>query len=417
MSLIVMKFGGSSVGNPERIKRVAERIIQKQQDGHQCVVVVSAMGDTTDELIDLSNQIHANPPAREMDMLLTTGEQISMSLLSMAIHQFGQKAVSYTGWQSGMNTDEIHGRAKIQSIKPDRIQNALNEGNIVIVAGFQGMSERGEITTLGRGGSDTTAVALAAALEAERCEIYTDVDGIYSTDPRVVKVARKLNEISYDEMLELAHLGAAVLHPRAVEYAKHHQVKLVVRSSFNHNEGTYVKEDAAMEQDIAVRGIAYDKDVARISLRGVEDSPGILAKVFTELANENIDVDIIVQSGVLNGLANFSFTVHLSDAEKAIKVIEQLKDQVSYSEVISEVNLVKVSIVGAGMVSHPGVAAKMFDVISKQGVSIKMVSTSEIKVSCVIERDKLTEVILALHTAYGLDANKQVNIGGPQTRR
>lgn len=417
MSLVVMKFGGSSVGDAERMKRVAARVVEKKLEGNQCVVVVSAMGDTTDELIDLANQINKQPPAREMDMLLTTGEQISMSLLAMAIHQLDHEVISLTGWQSGMYTDSHHGRARITDIKPSRILKAVEQGKIVIVAGFQGMSEDAEITTLGRGGSDTTAVALAAAIKADLCEIYTDVDGIYSTDPRVVKVARKLNEISYDEMLELANLGAAVLHPRAVEYAKQYQVSLVVRSSFNHNEGTMVKEEAVMEQGVAVRGIAYDKNVGRISILGVEDKPGILAAVFTALADENIDVDIIVQSGVMDGRADFSFTVHLSDIEKAVKVINELSSQVSFKEVTSETNLVKVSIVGAGMVSHPGVAAKMFDVISKQGVSIKLVSTSEIKVSCVIESEKLTEVILALHTEYGLDTNQQAFVGGPKDRR
>ncbi len=282
MSLIVMKFGGSSVGDAERMKRVANRVVERQREGHQCVVVVSAMGDTTDDLIDLSKQIYTGtPPAREMDMLLTTGEQVSIALLSMAIHSLGASAVSFTGWQAGMYTDALHGKARITDIQPQRVLKALEEGKIVIVAGFQGMSAEGEITTLGRGGSDTTAVALAAAIQADVCEIFTDVDGVYSTDPRIVKCARKLNEISYDEMLELANLGAAVLHPRAVEYAKNYNVKLVVRSSFNHNEGTQVKEEAAMEQGIVVRGIAYDKNVARISILGVEEKPGQLAQVFT----------------------------------------------------------------------------------------------------------------------------------------
>jgi aspartate kinase len=417
LSLVVMKFGGSSVGSAERIKKVAERVADKKNQGHQCVVVVSAMGDTTDELIDLSAQLSDNPPAREMDMLLTTGEQISIALLSIALNETGHKAVSFTGWQTGMITNDVHGKAKILDIKANRIIDAVNDGNIAVVAGFQGINAAGDITTLGRGGSDTTAVALAAAIKADLCEIYTDVDGVYSTDPRIVKYARKLKEISYDEMLELANLGTAVLHPRAVEYAKHYQVQLVVRSSFTYNEGTYVKEEAAMEQGIVVRGIAYDKNVARISILGVEDMPGILAKVFTALANENIDVDIIVQSGVINGLADFSFTVSLSDAEKAAQVIEKIRPEVTYQEVTSETNLVKVSIVGAGMVSHPGVAAKMFDVIAGQSVSIKMVSTSEIKVSCVIDSEKLTEVILALHTAYGLDTTQQAFVGGPQVRR
>ncbi|CAM2809933.1 aspartate kinase [Paenibacillus sediminis] len=417
MALYVMKFGGSSVGDTERMKRVARRIVEKQDEGHQCVVVVSAMGDTTDDLIDQAKLLNEQPPAREMDILMTTGEQISIALLSMAIHNLGREAVSFTGWQAGFRTEPVFGKARITDIQPDRVIHALNEGKIVVVAGFQGMTEDGEITTFGRGGSDTTAVALAAAIKADVCEIYTDVDGVYSTDPRIVKCARKLNEISYDEMLELANLGAAVLHPRAVEYAKHNQVRLVVRSSFNHHEGTVVKEDASMEQGVVVSGIAYDKNVARISILGVADIPGVLAKVFGALAAEKIDVDIIVQSGVQNGEADFSFTVALTDLDKALEVIKNVRSTLPYREVTSEENLVKVSIVGAGMVSHPGVAAQMFDVISKQGVSIKMVSTSEIKVSCVIEAGKLQEVVRALHTVYNLDTAEQVFVGGPQERR
>lgn len=418
MSLIVMKFGGSSVGDAERMKRVANRIVERKLEGHDCVVVVSAMGDTTDDLIDLSKQLcPGTPPAREMDMLLTTGEQVSVALLAMTIHSLGHEAVSFTGWQAGMYTEALHGKARITDIRPDRIRNAIAAGKIVIVAGFQGMTEEGEITTLGRGGSDTTAVALAAAIEADVCEIFTDVDGIYSTDPRIVKCARKLNEISYDEMLELANLGAAVLHPRAVEYAKNYNVQLVVRSSFNHNEGTKVKEEAAMEQGIVVRGIAYDKNVARISILGVEEKPGQLAKVFSALAKAQIDVDIIVQSGVQNGLADFSCTVSLSDQEKALQVIEGIRPEVGFRQVTSETNLVKVSIVGAGMVSTPGVAAKMFEVISELGISILLVSTSEIKTSCVIENGRLNEVIAALHSAYGLDTDQTAFVGGPSERR
>lgn len=417
MALYVMKFGGSSVGNTERMQRVARRVVEKQEEGHQVMVVVSAMGDTTDDLIDQAKLLNSDPPLREMDMLMTTGEQISIALLSIAIDQLGHKAISFTGWQAGFRTEPVHGKARITDISPERVNRALEEGYIVIVAGFQGMTEDGEITTFGRGGSDTTAVALAAATSADFCEIYTDVDGVYSTDPRIVKNARKLNEISYDEMLELANLGAAVLHPRAVEYAKHNQVCLVVRSSFNHNEGTVVKEEVKMEQGVVVSGIAYDKNVARISILGVSHVPGVLAKVFGSLAEAKIDVDIIVQSGVQDGKADFSFTVALSDCEKALKVLDNLRNDLPFQEVTSEENLVKVSIVGAGMVSHPGVAAQMFDVISKEGVNIKMVSTSEIKVSCVIDGSKLNEVVQALHTAYGLDTENQVFVGGPQDRR
>jgi aspartate kinase len=417
LSLYVMKFGGSSVGDTERMKRVAKRVVEKQDEGHQCVVVVSAMGDTTDDLIDQAKLLNDKPPVREMDMLMTTGEQISIAMLSMAIHQLGRSAVSFTGWQAGFLTEAEHGKARIIDIRPDRVLKALEEQKIVIVAGFQGISEDGEITTLGRGGSDTTAVALAAAIKADACEIYTDVDGIYSTDPRIVKCARKLKEISYDEMLELANLGAAVLHPRAVEYAKHNNVRLIVRSSFNYNEGTLVKEEAVMEQGVVVSGIAYDKNVARISILGVEDVPGVLATVFGALAEAKIDVDIIVQSGVLDGKADFSFTVALSDQQRALSVLEGIRKVIPYREVNTEDGLVKVSIVGAGMVSHPGVAAQMFEVLSKLSVSIKMVSTSEIKVSCVIEAGKLQEVVKALHTAYNLDTEEQVFVGGPQDRR
>jgi aspartate kinase len=417
LSLIVMKFGGSSVGTPERMQRVAKRIIERQQEGNDIVVVVSAMGDTTDDLIDQSKQLNPNPPAREMDMLLTVGEQISIALLSMTVHQLGAKAVSFTGWQAGIRTEALHGKAKMTSINPERVFKALELGNVAIIAGFQGMSEDGDITTLGRGGSDTTAVAMAAAMNADVCEIYTDVDGIYSTDPRVVKNARKLNEISYDEMLELANLGAAVLHPRAVEYAKHNNVKLVVRSSFTQNEGTSVKEEAVMEQGVVVRGIAFDKNVARISIMGVEDVPGVLANVFGALASNGIDVDIIVQSGVQDGKADFSFTVSGDDVDKSISVIEGIRSTVPYRETTSESNLVKISIVGAGMVSNPGVAAKMFETISKLGVSIKMVSTSEIKCSCVIIAEPLSDVVRALHTAYALDTAEQAFVGGPQDRR
>jgi len=417
LALYVMKFGGSSVGDTERMQRVARRVVDKQQEGHQVMVVVSAMGDTTDDLIDQAKLINPDPPLREMDMLMTTGEQISIALMAMAIDALGAKAVSYTGWQAGFRTEAEHGKARITDIKPERVLKSLEEGYIVIVAGFQGLTEDGEITTFGRGGSDTTAVALAAATKADYCEIYTDVDGVYSTDPRIVKNARKLNEISYDEMLELANLGAAVLHPRAVEYAKHNNVRLVVRSSFNNHEGTVVKEDVNMEQGVVVSGIAYDKNVARISILGVSHVPGVLAKVFGSLAEAKIDVDIIVQSGVTNGKADFSFTVALSDCDKAVKVLEGIRNELPYEKVTSQEGLVKVSIVGAGMVSHPGVAAQMFEVISKQGVNIEMVSTSEIKVSCVIEGSKLNDVVKALHTAYGLDAETTAFVGGPQERR
>lgn len=418
LALLVMKFGGSSVGDAERMRRVAARIVERKREGNRCVIIVSAMGDTTDELIDLTQEVLTGPPPqREMDLLLSTGEQVSSALLAMTIRELGEPAVAYTGWQAGIQTEPVHGKARITAIDPKRLNAALESGHIVIVAGFQGITEDGEITTLGRGGSDTTAVAVAAAIQADVCEIYTDVDGIYSTDPRIVKVARKLKEISYDEMLELANLGAAVLHPRAVECAKHHKVNLVVRSSFTHNEGTQVKEEAFMEQGVVVSGIAYDKNVARISILGVPERPGQLAAVFTALADEKIDVDIIVQSGIVQGLAEFSFSLSASELTRAYAVIEATRDKVGFREITSETNLVKVSIVGAGMVSTPGVAAKMFSTISGLGVSIGMVSTSEIKTSCVIDGSRLTEVIQALHTAYGLDTTDAVFVGGKAERR
>lgn len=415
--MIVMKFGGSSVGTIERMQHVARRIADAKGKGHRLVVVVSAMGDTTDDLIDKARELNDDPPAREMDMLLTTGEQISVALLAMALHKIGLDAVSLTGWQAGILTDTTHGKAKILDITPQRIFDELDKGRIVIVAGFQGWTAAGEITTLGRGGSDTTAVALAAAIGADLCEIYTDVDGVYSADPRVVRNARKLSDISYDEMLELAHLGAAVLHPRAVEYAKQYNVPLVVRSSFTENEGTYVREVAEMEKGVVVRGIAYEKNIARISIIGVDDVPGVLARVFGALAADGIDVDIIVQSGVVEGKADFSFTVAAADRPRAMRVIENIRSEVPYQEAVFEEGLVKVSIVGAGMVSNPGVAARMFEVIAQQGINIKMVSTSEIKVSCVMDDGKLQDVVRALHTAFDLDTAETVFVGGPQERR
>jgi aspartate kinase len=417
LALIVMKFGGSSVGTPERMMNVAKRIVERQTEGNQIVVVVSAMGDTTDELIDLSQKINPNPSAREMDMLLTTGEQVSVALLSMAVSKLGGQSVSFTGWQAGIQTEATHSKARITAIDPKRIHEQLSQDRVVIVAGFQGVSAEGDITTLGRGGSDTTAVALAAAIKADLCEIYTDVDGVYSTDPRIVRVARKLNEISYDEMLELANLGAAVLHPRAVEYAKHYHVNLVVRSSFTYQPGTLVKGEASMEQGVVVRGIAYDKNVARVSILGVPDRAGQLARVFGALAASNIDVDIIVQSGVMHGNADFAFTVSLNDADRALEIVNGIQPEVGFRETEIEKDLVKVSIVGAGMVSNPGVAAKMFAAIASLGVSVQMVSTSEIKVSAVVDGSKVKEIIQALHTAYGLDTTEEAFVGGPSERR
>lgn len=404
MGVIVQKFGGSSVASPTHIKRVAQRVAATADQGNSCVVVVSAMGDTTDELIEMAAQISDSRSAREMDMLLTTGEQVSIAMLAMALQTIGKDSISMTGGQAGIVTEAVHGKARILQIDPANMQRQLAAGKIVVVAGFQGITEQGDIATLGRGGSDTTAVALAAALNADLCEIYTDVDGVYSTDPRVVPHARKLAEISYDEMLELAHLGAGVLHPRAVEYAKQYGVPLMVRSSFKPVIGTLVKEEAAMEKGIVVSGIAHDLNVAKVGLVGVPNRTNNLQAVFTSLAKENINVDIIVQSIVHNDRSDISFTVTRDELAKTMEVLEQLQPQIEASELVFEEDLAKVSIVGAGMISNPGVAAQMFHTLADNGIQIKMVSTSEIKVSCVIDAVDAHKAVKVLHTAFGLDA-------------
>jgi aspartate kinase len=410
MALIVQKYGGSSVRTTDHIKRVAGRIKDTVTEGNSVVVVVSAMGDTTDELIEMAGRITNKPSAREMDMLVTTGEQVSVALLSMALQEIGIDSISLTGGQAGIRTEAVHGKARILDIQPDRIHRELKEGKVVVVAGFQGITEDGEIATLGRGGSDTTAVALAAAIQADVCEIYTDVEGVYTTDPRVVPHARKINEISYDEMLELANLGAVVLHPRAVECAKHYNIPLRVRSSFTKNPGTLVKEEAEMEQGMIVRGIAHDLNVAKVALVGVPHRNNSLQLVFKKLAAENINVDIIVQSIVHNEVSDISFTVSVDDLEKACDVLNDVKEELNASEIACEEGLAKVSIVGAGMISNPGVAAQMFDALTEAGIGIKMVSTSEIKVSCVIDASQVHEAVRALHTSFGLDALDTVTV-------
>ncbi|MBL0387176.1 aspartate kinase [Tumebacillus sp. ITR2] len=409
MALIVKKFGGSSVANAERIQRVARRVVESANEGNSVVVVVSAMGDTTDDLIDLARQLTTNPSPREMDMLLSTGEQISIALLAMAVQQLGHTSISFTGGLAGISTEAVHGRARITDIDPTRLHGALNDGSIVIVAGFQGTSEDGSITTLGRGGSDTTAVALAAALKADLCEIYTDVDGVYTTDPRVVKAASKLSAISYDEMLELAHLGAGVLHPRAVEFAKQYNVALMVRSSFNHNPGTLVEEVAAMEQGQIVRGIAHDMNVVKVGLVGVQSRTGNLKRIFQALADQAVNVDIIVTSVVHDEQSDISFTIGEDDLDTTLTT---LKSQFPDVQLSVEQNLAKVSIVGAGMISNPGVAAQMFATLADAGISIKMVSTSEIKVSTVIDQDRAHQAVQALHTSFGLDSVQEAVVAG-----
>ncbi|MCI1696788.1 aspartate kinase [Aneurinibacillus aneurinilyticus] len=412
MSLIVQKFGGTSVGTVERIQAVARRIASAVQAGHSIVAVVSAMGKSTDALVDIAKQITDIQSPREMDMLLTTGEQVSIALLSMALQAIGHDAVSMTGWQAGITTENIHMRARIDHIDESPVRKALQEGKVVIVAGFQGVSPNGQITTLGRGGSDTTAVALAAALHADMCEIYTDVDGVYTVDPRLVPGARKLTSISYDEMLELATLGAGVLHPRAVECAKQHRVHLVVRSSFNEEEGTVIKEEANMEQGLVVSGIAHDKNVAKITVADLPTKVDAMAKLFAILAKEHINVDIIVQSAYEANTMNVSFSISGDEVKRTLDVLLAHRETLQFGYAVAEEHLAKVSIVGAGMITNPGVAAQMFNCLADIGVEMKMVSTSEIKVSCVIPMAQMEEAVRGLHASFELDAKEAAVVCG-----
>jgi aspartate kinase len=412
MSLIVQKFGGTSVGTIERIQAVARRVLSTVQSGHQVVVVVSAMGKSTDVLVDMARQITGEPDPREMDMLLTTGEQVSIALLTMALQELGQSAVSMTGWQAGITTEEVHTKARITQIDPTPLRDALAKGKVVIVAGFQGISSDGQITTLGRGGSDTTAVALAAALQADRCEIYTDVDGVYTADPRIVSSARKLPYISYDEMLELATLGAGVLHPRAVECAKQHRVSLTVRSSFGTEEGTMIGEESNMEQGLVVSGIAHDKSVAKITVADMPAKLNTMSRLFATLAEEHINVDVIVQSAYEANTTNVSFSVSGEEVKRTLDVLLKHREELEFGYAVAEEDLAKVSIVGAGMITNPGVAARMFTCLAEAGVEIKMVSTSEIKVSCVIPLAQMEAAVRSLHTSFGLDAKEAAMVYG-----
>lgn len=412
MGLIVQKYGGTSVGTIERILRVADRIIANKEAGHDMVIILSAMGKSTDVLIDMAKEITPYPSEREMDMLLTTGEQVSIALLSMALHQKGYDAISLTGWQAGITTESIHGRARIKEIDPTRIRAELDRGRVVIVAGFQGISDTGEITTLGRGGSDTSAVALAASLQADKCEIFTDVAGVYTADPRVVPAASKLDRISYDEMLELANLGAGVLHPRSVEAAKKYKVKLVVRSSFTAEEGTYVEEVPDMETGRVVSGVAHDDEVAKITVVGMAAKVGTLSRLFNTLADHRVNVDIIIQSSYDSDVTNISFTLAAGDLKHALDTLAKNQAELGFEKVDYEEGLSKVSIVGSGMVNNPGVAAEMFRVLAEQQITIKMVSTSDIKVSCVIPADLTELAVRSLHTAYGLDVEQTAVVHG-----
>lgn len=404
VGLIVQKFGGTSVGSIERIQHVAKMIKREVQDGNQLVIVVSAMGKSTDTLIDMARQLSSNPKSREMDMLLSTGEQVTTALLAMALQQLDVKAISMTGWQAGVMTEAVHSKARIVDIKKESILEEVNQGNVVIVAGFQGTTETGQITTLGRGGSDTTAVALAAVLAAERCDIFTDVTGVYTADPRIVPLARQVKQISYDEMLELANLGAGVLHPRAVECAKNYGVKLTVRSSFEDIEGTWVKEEAFMEEGLVVHGVANDKNVTKVTVRGMVNQIGTLSRLFTTLAKCHLNVDIIInQSSFDQDKTNISFSIGSEDINKTLEILDQHKESLDFEDIIYEENLSKVSIVGAGMISNPGVAAEMFHSLSQAEIEIKMVSTSEIKVSCVVPQKDMVKAVQTLHHAFGLD--------------
>ncbi len=402
MSLIVQKYGGTSVGNPERILNVARRVIATQEAGHQVVVVVSAMSGVTDGLIKLARQVSDSPSEREMDVLLSTGEQTTIALTAMAIHTLGKKAVSMTGAQAGIITDGVHTKAKIANISPRQIHKFLKDDHIVIVAGFQGETTDGRITTLGRGGSDLTAIAIASAINADLCQIFTDVDGVYTCDPRVVPSARKLEEISYDEMLEMASSGSKVMQSRSVEFAKKFGVLFEVRSSFNTNPGTLVKEETMSMENVVVRGISLEKNQAKITVSQVPDRPGVAARIFTAIAAAGLIIDMIVQNVSTDGSTDISFTLNQDDLPKAEALIKPIVEEIGAKGFISRKDIAKLSVVGIGMRSHSGVAAKLFEALSQGGINIQMISTSEIKTAVIIEESKLAEAANLAHTAFGL---------------
>jgi aspartate kinase len=415
MALIVQKYGGTSVGDAERIKRVAERIVAAVRAGDQVCVVVSAMGHSTDELVSLAAQVSDEPNPRELDMLLTSGERISMALLSMVISDLGYEAISLTGSQAGIVTDTTHGKARILEVKGDRVRQALAANKIAIVAGFQGVSTTYDVTTLGRGGSDTTAVALAAALGADRCEIYTDVDGVYTADPRIVPAARKLHAVSYEEMLEMAASGAGVLMLRAVEYARNHGVVLHVRSSFGYEDGTWVKEeDERMEQAI-ISGVAHDTSEAKVVIQHVPDTPGIAARVFRPLADEGVNIDMIVQNVSAEGRTDISFTMPTDDLRRARPILNEVAASVGAEGVATDPDIAKISLIGAGMKTHPGVAADMFDALSDAGINIEIISTSSIRVSCVIRAFEVERAVKALHDKFELSEEAIIREQHPAT--
>ncbi|MGZ4426787.1 MAG: aspartate kinase [Nocardioidaceae bacterium] len=411
MGIVVQKYGGSSVADADGIKRVAQRILDAKRAGNDVVVVVSAMGDTTDELIDLAQQVSPLPPGRELDMLLTAGERISMALLAMAISNLGQKARSFTGSQAGVITSSEHGKAKIIDVTPGRIEKALGEGAVAIVAGFQGVSQdTKDITTLGRGGSDTTAVALAAALHADVCEIYSDVDGVFTADPRIVPSARKRDRISYEEMLELAACGAKILHLRCVEYARRYEMPIHVRSSFSQKTGTWIEdheEGEAMEQAI-IAGVAHDRSEAKITVVGVPDKVGEAARIFEALADAQVNLDMVVQnvSAASTNLTDISFTLPREDGQRAMTALARIQDEVGYDSLLYDDQIGKVSLIGAGMRSHPGVTAKFFAALASAGVNIEMISTSEIRISVIVDQDQVDAAVAATHTAFDLDSDE-----------
>jgi aspartate kinase len=404
MALIVQKYGGTSVGNPERILNVARRVIETQAAGHSVVVVVSAMSGVTDGLIKLAREVSPSPTEREMDVLLATGEQTTIALTAMAISGMGRQAVSLTGAQAGIVTSEVHTRAKIATISPERVLEALGAGNIVVVAGFQGETADGSITTLGRGGSDLTAIAMAAAIRADLCQIFTDVDGVYTCDPRVVKAATKINEISYDEMLEMASSGSKVMQSRSVEFAKKFGVVFEVRSSFNHNPGTIVKEETESMEAVVVRGVSIEKNQAKVTISQVPDKPGTAARIFTTLAASNVIIDMIVQSAGAEGATDISFTLSKDELNKATAALAPVVREIGAAGIKAQDGIAKLSIVGIGMRSHSGVAAKLFEALSSGGINIQMISTSEIKTAVILEEDRIAEAANLVHAAFGLGA-------------
>ena len=422
MGIVVQKYGGSSVADATGIKRVAQRIVDAKRAGNEVVVVVSAMGDTTDELLDLAQQVSPLPDGRELDMLLTAGERISMALLAMAIGNLGQKAQSFTGSQAGVITDSAHGKAKIIDVTPGRIQRAIDEGAVAIVAGFQGVSQDSkDITTLGRGGSDTTAVALAAALDADVCEIYSDVDGVFTADPRIVPTARKRDRVSYEEMLEMAACGAKILHLRCVEYARRYGLPIHVRSSFSQRTGTWITDETEvdlMEQAI-IAGVAHDRSEAKITVVGVPDKVGEAARIFEALADAQINLDMIVQnvSAASTNLTDISFTLPRADGQTAMAALAKIQAEVGYDSLLYDDRIGKVSLIGAGMRSHPGVTAKNFAGLAAAGVNIEMISTSEIRISVIVDEDQVDAAVSATHTAFDLDADEVEAVGYGGTGR